>query len=113
MFCPNCGAPSDETAQFCLKCGKPLPAHAGEQPSRGRRPPLWAALVALSVVTLDKPEACPPTIAYGVEGKLSFCDSIPSLPGRHTLEDAEAVDFLKTLVNYQHPDRDTDVWPDE
>lgn len=85
---------------FCSACGTPL---AYEAPDG----------LALSVVALDNPEACPPTIAYGVEGKLSFCDSIPSLPGHHTLEDAEAVDFLANLVNYQHPDRDTDVWPPE
>lgn len=52
MFCPTCGAQSEDTAQFCLKCGKPLPAPVQEQPARGRRHLLWAALVPLAVVVL-------------------------------------------------------------
>jgi hypothetical protein len=52
MFCPNCGAQSEDTAQFCLKCGKPLPSLVQEQRARGRRHLLWAALVPLVVVVL-------------------------------------------------------------
>jgi hypothetical protein len=38
-------------------------------------------------------------------------DSIASLPGKDTLADEEAADFLAGLVSYQHPDYDTDQWP--
>lgn len=85
---------------FCEKCGTPLAYDAPDG-------------LALSVLTFDDPDAVTPTIAYGVEGKRFWCDAIPALPERHTLEDADAVSFLTTLVNYQHPDHDTEVWPPE
>jgi len=85
---------------FCHDCGTPL---AYEAPDG----------LALSVIALDNPEACPPTIAYGIEGKHAFCDSIPTLTGRHTLEDAEALAFLAALESNQHPDHDTEFWPPE
>jgi len=72
------------------------------------RPTGWRCLCwRLTIPTV------PPTIAYGVEGKRVWCDAIPALPERGTMEDAGAVAFLKTLVNYQHPDHDTDAWPPE
>ena len=85
---------------FCEKCGTPLAYDAPDG-------------LALSVLAFDNPDAVPPTIAYGVEGKRPWCDGIPALPERDTMEDAGAVAFLKTLVNYQHPDHDTDAWPPE
>ncbi|WP_223476939.1 GFA family protein [Oricola indica] len=85
---------------FCAACGTPLAYDAPDG-------------LSLAVVALDDPEACPPTVSYGVEGKLSFCDAIPSLPERHTMEDADAAGFLATLQSHQHPDRDTDTWPPE
>jgi hypothetical protein len=53
-----------------------------------------------------------PTIAYGTEAKRVWCDGIPALPERHTLEDADALAFLETLVSNQHPDHDTETWPE-
>ncbi|MCA9579968.1 MAG: hypothetical protein KC668_31285, partial [Myxococcales bacterium] len=69
--------------------------------------------LALSVVALDRPQDFPPTIAYGSESKLPWCDAVPDLPAHHTLDDEEAVDYLRDLVTCQHPDRDTDRWPPE
>lgn len=85
---------------FCEKCGTPLAYDAPDG-------------LALSVLAFDNPDAVPPTIAYGVEAKRIWCDGIPALPERHTMEDAEAVAFLKVLVNHQHPDHDTQTWPPE
>jgi hypothetical protein len=85
---------------FCEKCGTPLAYDAPDG-------------LALSVLAFDDPDAVAPVIAYGVEGKRIWCDAIPALPERHTLEDADATAFLETLVNYQHPDHDTEVWPPE
>lgn len=84
---------------FCEKCGTPLAYDAPDG-------------LALSVLTFDDPDAVAPSIAYGVEGKRIWCDEIPSLPERHTMEDADAVAFLETLVSYQHPDHDTETWPE-
>ena len=85
---------------FCSACGTPLAYDAPDG-------------LALSVLAFDDPDAVAPTIAYGVEARRIWCDGIPALPERQTLEDPEAVDFLKTLVNYQHPDHDTAEWPPE
>ncbi|WP_420410018.1 GFA family protein [Hoeflea sp.] len=83
---------------FCPACGTPLAYDAPDG-------------LALSVLAFDNPDAVPPTIAYGIEGKRPWCDGIPGLPERHTMEDAEAVGFLQTLVTHQHPDHDTETWP--
>jgi hypothetical protein len=85
---------------FCSACGTPLAYDAPDG-------------LCLTVLAFDDPDAVPPTIAYGVEAKRPWCDAIPTLPERDTMADAEAVPFLKTLVSHQHPDRDTDRWPEE
>ncbi|MCY0095770.1 GFA family protein [Hoeflea ulvae] len=85
---------------FCSACGTPLAYDAPDG-------------LALTVLAFDDPDTVPPTIAYGVEGKRIWCDGIPSLPERQSLEDPDAVSFLKTLISYQHPDRDTEAWPPE
>ncbi|MEM7067809.1 MAG: GFA family protein [Pseudomonadota bacterium] len=83
---------------FCSQCGTPLAYDAPDG-------------LALSVVAFDDPDAVRPTIAYGVEGKRDWCDSVPDLPQRVTMDDVEAAPFLEGLVNYQHPDHDTELWP--
>ena len=85
---------------FCSACGTPLAYDAPDG-------------LALSVLAFDNPDAVAPTIAYGTEAKRIWCDAIPDLPERETMEDAEAVAFLKSLVSYQHPDHDTETWPPE
>lgn len=85
---------------FCSQCGTPLAYDAPDG-------------LALSVLAFDEPDAVAPTIAYGVEAKRPWCDAIPALPGRETLDDPDAVEFLKALVSFQHPDHDTAKWPPE
>jgi hypothetical protein len=100
------GAPSwfqsSNVAQrgFCATCGTPLAYDAPDG-------------LALSVLAFDDPDAVAPTIAYGVEAKRIWCDGIPDLPARQSLEDPDAVSFLKGLVSHQHPDHDTAEWPQE
>ena len=83
---------------FCNQCGTPLGYEAPDG-------------LALSVIAFDDPARFAPVIAYGVEGKQPWADSIPQLPEHHTMDDAEAAPFLATLVSYQHPDHDTEIWP--
>lgn len=83
---------------FCADCGTPLTYEAPDG-------------IALAIGAFDDPSGLVPKIQWGVEGKLPFTDEIPALPARDTLADANAAPFLKTLVSYQHPDHDTDVWP--
>ncbi|WP_045836496.1 GFA family protein [Hyphomicrobium sp. 99] len=83
---------------FCADCGTPLTYEAPDG-------------IAIAIGAFDDPTSLAPKIQWGVEAKLPFTDEIPTLPERDTLADANAAPFLKTLVSYQHPDHDTDVWP--
>jgi hypothetical protein len=85
---------------FCAACGTPIAYDAPDG-------------LAISVVTFDRPDQLPPVVAYGVEGKLNWANDLANLPERHTMDDAEAEVFLKSLISFQHPDRDTEIWPPE
>ena len=65
----------------------------------------------MSVVTFDEPDLITPVVAYGSEGKLKWADGVANLPEHNTMDDLAGAPFLATLVSYQHPDHDTDVWP--
>ncbi|KAI9002145.1 glutathione-dependent formaldehyde-activating, GFA [Hyaloraphidium curvatum] len=81
---------------FCSNCGTPL---AYEAPDG----------LALAVLAFDQPDLFPPKLAWGVEGKLPWCDTLPGLPEKHTLDDPNA-GWLAEVVSYQHPDKNTDAW---
>jgi hypothetical protein len=74
---------------FCAECGTPLTYEAPDG-------------VALSIGAFDAPEEIEPTIQWGVEVKL------PKLPGFETERDPESIEFVRTMVSYQHPDHDTE-----
>jgi hypothetical protein len=83
---------------FCENCGTPLSYEAPDG-------------VALSIAAFDRPEKIPPTVQFGIEGKIPYVDGIPSLPSLDTMADPIAAPFLAQLVSFQHPDHDTDFWP--
>jgi hypothetical protein len=85
---------------FCAACGTPLAYDAPDG-------------LALSVVTFDEPDLFAPIVAYGIEGKLSWADGLAALPEHHTMDDLDGAPFLATLVSFQHPDHDTEIWPPE
>lgn len=86
---------------FCAACGTPLAYDAPDG-------------LALSVVTFDEPDLVTPVVAYGIEGKRAWADGLANLPAHHTIDDIEDAPFLVTLVSYQHPDHDTEIWlPEE
>jgi hypothetical protein len=83
---------------FCGDCGTPLTFEAPDG-------------VALTIAAFDEPGSIAPTIQWGTEAKLPYVDAVPSLPGKETLEDMDAGNYLFELVSYQHPDHDTEEWP--
>jgi hypothetical protein len=85
---------------FCHECGTALAYDAPDG-------------LSLSVCAFDEPDLLAPIVAYGREAKRAWADGVAALPSRHTLQDEEALAFLRTLVSYQHPDRDTEEWPPE
>jgi hypothetical protein len=84
---------------FCGDCGTPLTYEAPDG-------------LSLAAGAFDDPSRLPPTIQFGVECKLAFVDAIPALPERATLDDLVDAPFLTEVVSYQHPDRDTEHWPE-
>jgi hypothetical protein len=91
---------SDAVARgFCASCGTPL--YMLEQG--------WTEY-DLAIGTLDEPGAAPPTEQVGLESKLPWFDTLPTLPG-HTTQEDRAPEELAKLRSRQHPDHDTDSWP--
>ncbi|SMD07367.1 GFA family protein [Rhizobium sp. RU36D] len=84
---------------FCGECGTPLTYEAPDG-------------IAISAGSFDDPAALPPVVQFGVEGKIGFVDHLHVLPERRTEEDAESAPFVLEITSYQHPDHDTDRWPE-
>jgi hypothetical protein len=83
---------------FCANCGTPLTYEAPDG-------------TALAIAAFDEPEEIAPVVQWGIQGKLPYVDDISDLPGKETVDDPAAADFLKDMVSYQHPDHDTEIWP--
>ncbi len=78
------------TRGFCAACGTPLTYQS-----------LDGTNIDVTIGSLDTPEAAPPTVQYGIEGRLSWFAILASLPGVPTEEKYAG------LVSRQHPDHDT------
>ncbi len=83
---------------FCPACGTPLTYEAPDG-------------VALAIGAFDAPEEIEPTIQWGIENRLSYVNGLADLPGFATERDPESIEFVRMLVSYQHPDFETDNWP--
>lgn len=83
---------------FCPQCGTPLTYEAPDG-------------VALAIGAFDAPEEIEPTVQWGIEKKLPYVDGFASLAGHATERDPESIEFVRTMISYQHPDHDTDNWP--
>jgi len=84
---------------FCADCGTPLTYEAPDG-------------IALAIGAFDLPADVVPKLQWGIEGKLPYADTIAALPAHHTLADTNAAPFLTDLVSRQHPDHDTEHWPE-
>ncbi|WP_309084015.1 GFA family protein [Chelativorans sp.] len=83
---------------FCPRCGTPLTYESPDD-------------LALAIGAFDHPEELAPRRQWGVEAKLPYLDTLHTLPGGRTVEDADAGTFLADIVSWQHPDHETDQWP--
>jgi hypothetical protein len=82
---------------FCAECGTPLGYFED------------GSAAEIAVGALDDPSLAPPTKQINVASRVAFFDHLAEVPHHLNLE-AEAA-FNATVVNYQHPDHDTDSWP--
>jgi hypothetical protein len=86
---------------FCRDCGTPLTFHT-----------IGGDHISVSIGSLDEPEKAAPDRQCGNEGKLSWFDTLPGLPGSATTEEDEPDLATKIAAsNHQHPDHDTSEWP--
>jgi hypothetical protein len=85
---------------FCADCGTPLTYEAPDG-------------MAVAIGAFDEPDRIVPTLQYGTEGKISYVDHLADLPGHPTEYDIAALPFLAELKSFQHPDHDTQHWPEE
>ncbi len=87
---------------FCRTCGTPLFYD-------------YATSKHLSVTTgsLDHPAAFPPKMQFGIEARMPWFDTLPGLPDEGTTEETMSA-YVGTIKasNHQHPDHDTDAWPE-
>jgi hypothetical protein len=82
---------------FCARCGTPLSY---------RKP--GGAIIELMTGAFDRPERVAPTYEVGVESKLPWLASLSGMPGRTTIANV-GPETAAAIVNYQHPDHDTDA----
>ena len=83
---------------FCKECGTPLTFESNGE-------------VELAICALDDPAAVAPAYAVGTDAKIPWTDALATLPGRPAEDEAAAANRLANIVNRQHPDHETAVWP--
>lgn len=87
---------------YCRDCGTPLFYDNVE----GNR-------VNFTIGSLDHPELFPPHANTGNEGRVPWFDTLTSIEhGGATETGREGWASAIKTTNHQHPDRDTDRWPD-
>ena len=86
---------------FCAACGTPLTfAHKG------------SAHINISIGSLDRPDGVAPEIQIGIESRVPWAAEIHKLKEQPT-DQALSADRLARVESYQHPDHDTETWPEK
>jgi len=87
---------------FCRDCGTPLTLHD-----------IGGSGISISIGSLDDPEKVAPAKQCGNEARLSWFDTLPSLPGAETTTETDNPSGAAKIAvsNHQHPDHDTEAWP--
>jgi hypothetical protein len=86
---------------FCRDCGTPLFMLEDDY-----------GPIEIAIGTLDDPSSCAPDHVVGIESKLRWADTLPTLPAKRTQDDRTPQDLAR-LGSLQHPDHDTETWPPE
>ena len=85
---------------FCADCGTPLFYDPGTGPE-------------FAVGALDNPNLAAPAEQVNLADKQPAFDSLHQLPVRNNWDEAESMKFMNSVVSRQHPDHDTDHWPED
>ncbi|MCP4182822.1 MAG: GFA family protein [Hyphomicrobiales bacterium] len=84
---------------FCANCGTPLTYD-------------WGGDVEVSIGSLDRPEIAAPILQVNIDDKLPFADGLHDLPVRDLGEKQDASELMSAIKSNQHPDHDTENWPE-
>jgi hypothetical protein len=93
---------SDRAARgFCAECGTPLAYHTDNDD----------VSIELAIGAFDNPELAAPVLQVNPRDRLSFFETLTSLPTRPYGAAPEIDAFNAGVVSHQHPDHDTGHWP--
>lgn len=86
---------------FCAKCGTPLFYED-----------ITGSHLSVTLGSLDEPNLFPPRTQDGMQGRVTFFDSLAALPDTGDTG-SDAADWAASIkaTNHQHPDHDTEQWP--
>ena len=87
---------------FCAACGTPLCYDE-----------LSGARIHLTIGSLDDPAAFKPLGQVGTEARMAWFGDLGEVPDGGETEQGEQADWAAAIraSNHQHPDHDTEVWP--
>ena len=86
---------------FCADCGTPLFFRHAENQH-----------ISMAIGAFDDPDAIPLAFQLGMEGRLPQVDQLADLKDFGATEDAIPEAAAIKASNRQHPDHDTDAWPE-
>ena len=90
---------------FCAACGTPLTFEIDKTATGGGG-------TDMSIATFDRAAEIVPVLQLSCETRLPWANSLPGLRER-TPEEAHSMQpHFAGIVSYQHPDHDTDRWPE-
>ena len=104
----NFRSSADVQRGFCKDCGTPLTYD-----------PMTRDSISIAIATLDRHSEVMPEVQYGTEGREPWFNDLHKLPAYPTGEDETGSDAFAALLpeinrsNRQHPDKDTDHWPQQ
>lgn len=84
---------------FCGTCGTPLTFELGKS-------------VDFSIAAFDQPAELAPTMQISPETRLPWVEGLAQLPGIPEAERPRAAAHFAGVISYQHPDHDTETWPE-
>ena len=85
---------------FCEKCGTPLTYE-------------YVGGVEVAIGALDDPARAAPVIQVNPADMLPFFDRLHTLPFRRQGDSPSADAFKRAIIGHQHPDHDTENWPEK
>ena len=85
---------------FCAECGTPLTIEEPGDP------------IEVAIGALDDPELAPPQLQVNPADQVSYFATLAQLPYRTGEAETKNREKLDGIVNYQHPDHDTESWPE-